>query len=83
MTAGWGGRVVRREAPETHRCPGCRDVDVPNHLFCCTSCWGRLSKPVQREIYRTARTSVLRERSLAVQAARKEWNDAPKPLPSV
>lgn len=78
MTAGWGGRVVRQE--QTHRCPGCRDVDVPNRLFCCTSCWIKLSAPVQQEIYRTARNGIkLQERSLAVQAARKEWNDAPKP----
>jgi hypothetical protein len=82
MTAGWGGRVVRREG--THKCPGCRNVDVANHLFCCTTCWAKLSPEVQREIYRTARTSVLRDRSLAVQAARREWNDAPKPpLPRV
>lgn len=81
MTAGWGGRPVR---PATHLCPGCRDVQVPNNLFCCTSCWVRLSKPTQREIYRTARNGIpLRDRSLAVQAARREWSDAKPTVPRV
>jgi hypothetical protein len=65
---------LARRDDGTHLCPGCRDRRVPDHLFCCTTCWGHLSPEVQREIYRTARTSVLRDRSLAVQAARAEWD---------
>lgn len=78
MTRGWG---PHRDG--THVCPGCRDRQVPNRLFCCGGCWDRLSTETQREIYRTARTGLLRERSLAVQAARKEWNDAKPTLPRV
>jgi hypothetical protein len=40
----------RHAANRTHACPGRCGRDVPDRLFSCPGCWGRLPRDLQRPI---------------------------------
>lgn len=46
-------------AARTHECPGGCGRAVPNRLFACGDCWGRLPRDLQRPIVATAGQNLL------------------------
>jgi hypothetical protein len=53
----------------THRCPGCRKVDVASHMFACRPCWYALPAEIRRKIWDTYRITA---GSVAHRAAMNE-----------
>lgn len=61
----------------THRCPGCRAIDVSNARLACLPCWRKLPKPVRDKVYATSKMPLLDpKRQQALMAARRAWTDA-------
>lgn len=61
--------MIRPLAP-THKCPGCRKVDVSNERFACQDCWAALPDDLRWRIQGSHRVNVLahnQAKKLAVQ----------------
>lgn len=71
-----------KRKPRTHECPGrCGETAVPNRMFACRRCWGRLPVKLQQPILNTVGLSLVAEKRQAAVLPALDWY-AENPAPS-